>query len=1198
MKRYLLSVMLCVAACVSAWGYGGDKGKAYDYNGTEWTVSDSRNGALVFYSTPVESKQQYIESTTAGLLSQWITDKSTELQYFNTSDYNLVKLSGKFNSADLLALFNTSFFSGYPCVDLSDVEIEGDIDWSEVASALDRGETTVAQTIVLPTSPAPEAATKGIFFNKFQCVAYFEESEKRNLGVYCLNDKVSTLLPVVSENMSIRYSQYYNNDGSQPTDGRLYPSVQHTAMDGLKSLPVAEVDFTWANVSDLKDGDGKWHFDLNANTHYLVIPQSVSQYSVDNDFTNESESNYRYGDNIWVVSTYKGTDFPYATGAVFGGQFLATNSDGINETANITYIRKNGALAGATPYLTDYAMNADRMIVVSKADADKVTENYVSDLTSMANSHSVSVDLTQYIVPDGEDISSYGNEYVNHIALPDNTPLATMEKILANCSCPTAIGVYDTDDHHLYTHSQAPNQLTKVVQMIESARSGDTAAGDATKVTMKGLLTGADIACSTAKYNIAADGTIDMSSYQGSNAGALDGAAIKEADFSEAAFVPQEQFVPAYLGYANTLETIALPNSEVTDCDNQTHQQTILPEHCFDNSAKLNNVCIPGSYEEIGRYAFYNCGNLTHIYTTGVDDATGFLSDNGEYTLTLPPSLKKIGTGAFYNVKRFTDVYITTPNDATVPECEQDAFDVVTYYGSGGDLGPQEDHMTRYQNPDTHIAMALLHWPENENDLSRIKCYTDVLREYTRVALGGDDYPRDYDAEGNLLAFPRQSEYYRSYFQAILGYVFTDWDMSRAPKGWNNEYEFTVDYFTSLSDASNKYPGGTSYDKEKYCGWHQFVLNGNFSFITRMDMSSYKENDWYTICMPYDLTKEELLTLFGAQYEEGKETKVDGTILTEGQKVYPKVVTLTGAKRDKENQKIYLHLSKDLLGNNVQWDFDDFSSYYSNYEGRDKQNAKTIAQNHTEESKYIAQTNEVVIRAGYPYLIKPYLSDEDLANAQAGYRGVVFDKAETAKYPYYTYRVVATNGETGTNGDIVDRDDNKIDPSAVTDDDQNAFTYHFVGTLKRIDGGIPQYAYYLGKAKSGGKHQFFRHTSATPKNWSKNACIILANLETPKYGQHGSAENIWDYYWFVDWTKAQDDSFKNANGEAKLTTFDMYFDEGEVTGIHEIENSSAVRTGNTSNGKVYNVNGQYVGTSLDGLAKGMYIVNGKKFVVK
>ena len=1191
--------MLCVS--IGAWAYGGVNGAAFEYDGTNWTQSTSLNGSLVFHSTPVAPKQQYFESTTAGLLSQWITDKSNQLQYFDTSGYNLVKLSGKFNSDDLLALFKTSFFSGYPCVDLSDVEIEGDIDWSEVASALDSGETPVAQTIVLPTSPAPEAATKGVFFNKFQCVAYFGESEKRNLEVYCLNDKVSTLLPVVSENMSIRYSQYYNNDGTQPTDGRLYPSVLHTAMDGLKSLPVAEVDFTWANVSDLKDGDGNWHFDLNANTHYLVIPQSVSQYKVADDFTNESESNYRYGDNIWVVSTYKGTDSPYATGAVFGGQYLATNSDGINETANITYIRKNGALAGATPYLTDYAKNAARMIVVSKDGAGSLTEaeGYVSDLTSMANSHSVSVDLTQYIVPDGEDISLYGNEYVNHIALPDNTPLATMETILANCSCPTAIGVYDTDDHHLYTHSQAPNQLTKVVEMIESAKGSSGPAGDVTKITMKGLLTGADFACSSTKYNIASDGTIDPYNAQGSNASALWGAPVTYADFSEAAFVPQTQFAPALLGYANTLEEIHLPSQEISDCSNNTYKQTILPESSFDNCKNLEEICIPGTYEEIGKYAFRNCGALTHVYTTGVDAETKFQDDMGANTATLPPSLKKIGTGAFFNVFKFTDVYVTTPNDQDAPECEQDAFDAGTYWGNNTVFGGRGwDRVRVYDdNGNIKLALAYLHWPESDGE--RNKVYTDVTRAYSIPANEGVT-----DINGDLIYFPSQAEMIRSFLQGEYGYTWEAWPTKR------NEYYSQVEGFNYYDIINPFYGTGVSQDQvdaqsdanytfdKKYAGWHQFVLSANYSYVPRIDLSNYKENDWYTICMPYDLTKSDLLSMFGAKYQEGKVTTVDDEVLQENEVRYPEVVTLTGVKRDKENAKIYLHLSSDLVGANSQWNFDAFYD-------RDKKtyNSPVIARNHTESDMFVAQEGDdpVIMKAGYPHLIKPYLSEEDLKAANAGDRMVPMTK-KPVDVPFKQYKVTATNGPVNKDGEVVDLKDKPFtqDFSYFTNKSWDAaqngyvdlYSYFFVGTFERVEGGIPTYAYYLGKSTKGGKHKFFRHTSSASKNWSKYSCIILPN---PGAMEQAGAPK-YEYQFPIS---AEDDSFiDEKTNDAKITSYEMYFDDSEVTGIRTIEYDNVATGRAEGNGRIFNVNGQYVGTSLKGLAKGIYVVNGRKIIVK
>lgn len=60
--------------------------------------------------------------------------------------------------------------------------------------------------------------------------------------------------------------------------------------------------------------------------------------------------------------------------------------------------------------------------------------------------------------------------------------------------------------------------------------------------------------------------------------------------------------------------------------------------------------------------------------------------------------------------------------------------------------------------------------------------------------------------------------------------------------------------------------------------------------------------------------------------------------------------------------------------------------------------------------------------------------------------------------------------------------------------------------------------------------------------------------------------------------------FPTSTAAAKLN-----FD-GETTGINNIETNATV------NGKVYNLNGQYVGNSLNGLKKGIYVVNGKKVI--
>ena len=64
------------------------------------------------------------------------------------------------------------------------------------------------------------------------------------------------------------------------------------------------------------------------------------------------------------------------------------------------------------------------------------------------------------------------------------------------------------------------------------------------------------------------------------------------------------------------------------------------------------------------------------------------------------------------------------------------------------------------------------------------------------------------------------------------------------------------------------------------------------------------------------------------------------------------------------------------------------------------------------------------------------------------------------------------------------------------------------------------------------------------------------------------------------------------NPTAQLSAFNVVID-GVTNGIEDL-----VIDGVKANGRVYNLNGQYVGNSLNGLQPGLYIQNGKKIVVK
>jgi hypothetical protein len=65
---------------------------------------------------------------------------------------------------------------------------------------------------------------------------------------------------------------------------------------------------------------------------------------------------------------------------------------------------------------------------------------------------------------------------------------------------------------------------------------------------------------------------------------------------------------------------------------------------------------------------------------------------------------------------------------------------------------------------------------------------------------------------------------------------------------------------------------------------------------------------------------------------------------------------------------------------------------------------------------------------------------------------------------------------------------------------------------------------------------------------------------------------------------------------------DMYFCEstkrGIATTIRNVNTASAMNDKTKNNMQVYTLDGRYIGSSLKGLAKGIYIVNGKKTVVR
>lgn len=188
------------------------------------------------------------------------------------------------------------------------------------------------------------------------------------------------------------------------------------------------------------------------------------------------------------------------------------------------------------------------------------------------------------------------------------------------------------------------------------------------------------------------------------------------------------------------------------------------------------------------------------------------------------------------------------------------------------------------------------------------------------------------------------------------------------------------------------------------------------------------------------------------------------------------------------------------------------------------------------------------------------------------------------------------------------------------------WVYTFVGSFYK--SFLPHYCYYLGWDSSlnggNGGARFFYLDGEKGKpgtftyydnymNWNNETGVICPTYKnngyttaesrvfghtvTPAADMTSPAQwNITDLV--VDgFTSSGSSSSNGAKAyEMVFGAPDMIADNSDITGISNIDANDSLDA--NSNADVYTINGQKVGTSLEGLPKGVYIVNGKKFIVK
>ena len=224
-----------------------------------------------------------------------------------------------------------------------------------------------------------------------------------------------------------------------------------------------------------------------------------------------------------------------------------------------------------------------------------------------------------------------------------------------------------------------------------------------------------------------------------------------------------------------------------------------------------------------------------------------------------------------------------------------------------------------------------------------------------------------------------------------------------------------------------------------------------------------------------------------------------------------------------------------------------------------------------ERTLHFTQHVNQLCEAGRPYFIYPNVSGKDPGESigeSVTFKGVTFESVDTATVVMTNDAVVAYNANPKNAN-------NKID----------IFTYRVTGTYNKCL--IPWMSYYMKSSQDEDQNKLYR---------------IVPKSTTTSKGSYLPGCNVYLFPYSTDPEGKDLVKTGTQTANAKLASFWLTGAEvsgSTVTGIDELisdinEQSTAFYNG------VYDLQGRCVRTtnSLDGLRPGIYIMGGKKYVVK
>lgn len=1151
-----------------------------------------------------EEGTKTITVTKPGELATFANSSSLTDEYTSATRINVVGENVTLNDDDLAAVEK---FTAIKTLDLSQVKVES---------------VDAYKNIKTPTS------------TKINLIIPCAEDSKNEDGSIKYTDQAAYLKEVggkVSfsngESVIQTISSFYINEASNRTCHTLIKAADGWNIDdmvkGADNLDIIANDLSLGDKDKIKliltslnnvdvtrlvllniDSYGQVEYDFtpfnNTKVHCLVLPRK----------TNNNIENIELGEGA-VAKVFQAL------------KTVQTWSDGktVDKDFYYVYCAEPGALAKIE---NNHYYQNDISNAWSERFYGNVNEEDFKYLTKVKNNRFNMASL-KHVDADGNvidlrnAIATINNPYIEYLALPDGVREAadpTFKNLFeGEEACPNlrAVGFMSK-----VTTGEGKNATTKnTISIASNERGGiyellDMLGTSRTSVTNKyqlsGLAYAKDLAVTIGNIYVDANGHMkikptsnnDGTYGQDTNGtlvtGLLNVTKATEFDYTnlrlwdqgeeisdEEKAAAQNDLCLSLMGYNNKMTVLQLPR------DKSVYR---IPSSCLPQQHQIKILCIPSNYTEIGSAAFIHSAALQLIYTTAVnkDGKEGYLiggkfqeeeptiESTPEHTCQLPTNLTRIEKNAFGNCEMYTDVYVNTNDKGEVPYCEKDAFSSGTLQGWGGFNGKHPITRENYKNSsDDKKMFAILHFPSGLPK-AKAELFTDLNRDYSLA-----DEKGTTDGNGNVLIWPTHTEWIRSFHQANSGYNWFDWtlfdDKGNLLGGTGDgitSREVLLQSDGSLSDNAKKYglelkdiygdnakyntfaPRNPNYtegssesileEHNTWIGWHQFVLTAAFDYVnpTENKWHAYTTDDnWWTTCLPFDMTKAEIINTWG-----------EGT----------KLCTLTGVKRDKTNNTITLEFGEDLV-------------------------AKATSD------------DEKVLYFRRPYMIKPGQM-EKLKDETGDYTGPVFILTDEQNKTL-AKAADLVQSEIGSHPRPKDSAEGDQCCVTVTAKDENGkeiegYEYTFLGSYTKYY--VPTYAYFLGWDVNKVNY-FYQTEKPIIMNWNPYTCTIgHYSPNEVTWSQAEGKTSRWSYNCDSDDKENRSSNPDNMPGTSETPQgakgMKLYFGADNTTSIEQISADGGIQTIPVAD--VYNLSGQLVrkkGT-LEGLSKGIYIIGGKKYIVK